>query len=526
MPANMYEMNTVRHNSVGVPGDSMSTSISDLASEAKRAELANGRWKPKFPISCVVTFIVILTLAAVAVPLGAIISLQSTSSINDLSTLVMSQAVNNTFNQVQETILQPKKLLQVAATNQDLQTALTTNVNSLRTETNNFNFLMTLAKSNDYLNGIDCATYPNIHGNGDTTTSWPNVTFFAIYRDARISVENGGELFLFMDFTTGPYLYSYNPLQSPSTAVSDYIYNFAQTLPMQQFYTRMFTNPKDTNPTYWYSYNHGALLTSVSQNVYTSVSSTHPSFTCTIGFENSRSLDPLFENIKVTPNTHLFMMDVNTGSLLANSVPHSVFRISNYSDPMLPVEQYSPENTNDTVVRDLGAFIKGKYGNYSLVPNLNSTVTLTTTINGVQWFINLRYLDDPNNWLLVVAIPRSDFFDKTDNAAKLAIILSSVIGVVGVGLAAVASIFAMRPLSKLTKAMEKLTKLDFAALEGNILNERSFMREVRDLQITFATMCKAFASGIRRNKALTGGNFGASTTVKPSQSASQIGSRY
>ncbi|KAJ3332587.1 hypothetical protein HDU76_013764 [Blyttiomyces sp. JEL0837] len=394
-------------------------------------------------------------------------------------------------------------------------------MNTLRTEYNNFKFLMALAATSNAINGIDCVTYPNIAGGGDTTKPWPNVTFFAIYRDTRLTPVF--ELNVYMDWSTDAHLLNYFPDKGLASNYDPYGFNFAMTLPMQQFYTHMFSAPQNTTPYYSYTWNHGALLSSVSQNVYTSAATDHPSFSCTVGFENSLSLDPLFQDIKVTPNTHLFMMDVTTGSLLANTVPHTVFKISNYSDPLLPVETFTPDTTNDTTVHNIGMMLKNKYGNYSLIPNTGSVVTLKTTIDGVQWFINFQYLNDPNNWLLVVAIPRSDFFEKADNAAKLAVILSVTIGVVGVLLAAGASWIAMRPLYKLTKAMEKLTKLDFSALEGDILNERSFMREVRDLQTTFALMCKAFASGIRRNKALTTGHsYGhASYTVKPSESASQ-----
>ncbi|KAJ3319057.1 hypothetical protein HDU76_000658, partial [Blyttiomyces sp. JEL0837] len=97
-----------------------------------------------------------------------------------------------------------------------------------------------------------------------------------------------------------------------------------------------------------------------------------------------------------------------------------------------------------------------------------------------------RYLDRPNTWVAVVGIPRSDFFSKTDEAQKKAGILAAVLAVVGVLVTVITAWFAMRPLHTLTLAMEKLTKMDFSALEGDILNERSFMLELRKLQVTFS----------------------------------------
>ncbi|KAJ3331456.1 hypothetical protein HDU76_003152 [Blyttiomyces sp. JEL0837] len=499
--------------------DAMNTSLSELASESRKETSTS--WKPRFPISCVVMALVIIALAAVCVPLGSIMSITANNSIDELSNIVMAQAVNNTFQLVQDVILQPRKSLQVAVSNQALKDALVNNMNNLKSENNSFQLLMALTATTKG-NGVDCVTYPNLRG-GSTSSGYPNVTFFGVYKET-LAPGFDNQLNLWMDASTGPYLNFYNPptsgVQAPSGKL--YNFNFAETLPLQYWYRHMLEKPNDTAPFYAYTFNYGDLLSSVSQVIWTPASTTTPSFTCTVGFKNRVSLDPLFDNIKVTTNTHVFMMDVTNGNLLANSVPYTVSKVLNASDPLRASIQYTPETTNDTTVNAIGDVLRSRYGNYSLVPNTGSTITIETKMNGQSWFINMKHLDEPSNWMLVVAIPRSDFFEKTDNAGRLAIIMSVAIGVVGILLAALASWIAMRPLYQLTKAMEKLTKLDFSALEGDILKSRSFMSEVRDLQTTFATMCKAFASGIRRNKALTAGGYGGSTT----KSTGGTGSSY
>ncbi|KAJ3308481.1 hypothetical protein HDU76_003953 [Blyttiomyces sp. JEL0837] len=452
-------------------------------------------------------------------------SITANSSIDGLSNIVMAQAVNNTFQQVQEVILEPRKILQVAVSNQGLKDVLVNNMNNLKTETSSFQLLMALTASTKG-NGVDCVTYPNLRG-GSSTASDPNVTFFGVYKETTPAlIEN--QVYLWMDASTGPYLNFYNPptsgVQSPPGRFLSY--NFAEALPTQSCKVpAQFTNPNDTAPFYGYTHNNGNLLSSVSLVVWTPASTTTPSFTCTVGFKNAISLDPLFNTIKVTTNTHVFMMDVTNGNLLASSVPNTVFQVWNSSDPLKPINQFTPETTNDTTVNAIGHVLRSRYGNYSLVPNTGSTITFETTMNGQSWFINLKHLDEPSNWMLVVAIPRSDFFEKTDNAGRLAIILSVIIGVVGILLAALASWIAMRPLYQLTKAMENVThQAGLSAIEGDILNSRSLMAEVRDLQTTFATMCKAFASGIRRNKALTTGGYGGSTTTSAGGASTQANS--
>ncbi|KAJ3322430.1 hypothetical protein HDU76_013890 [Blyttiomyces sp. JEL0837] len=99
---------------------------------------------------------------------------------------------------------------------------------------------------------------------------------------------------------------------------------------------------------------------------------------------------------------------------------------------------------------------------------MNETVSIETTIGGTRWLLNYRYLDNPNSWIVVVGIPRSDFFSKTDEAQKKATIFACVLAVFGVVVTVISAWLAMRPLHTLTLTMEKLTKLDFSALEGDI----------------------------------------------------------
>ncbi|KAJ3327862.1 hypothetical protein HDU76_010983 [Blyttiomyces sp. JEL0837] len=467
-------------SSHSVEGDSMNTSVADLAAEAKKDE---------------------------AKRLGAIISINSNNNIQDLSAIITGQAVDGIYNQVQDVLDQPRRLLQIVNTNEQIQNILINNVYNLRNETSGFLLLKSFVDTSPYINGITCLTYPNIRG-GDTTTQYPNITEMSIYQ------QPGMTNTFIMDWSTGPYLYVGFYYPDGKVFVNyrqAYDFNFAYALTVQpgklppftyshdfkntelmikspptttKVFINMVYHPENLNVSVDFSSTHGDLISAVSQSVYVpSISTKHPAYACGVGFQHKVSLDPLFSNIKVTGNTHVFLMDIKTnGTLMANSVPNSLFYISNYSDPQLPMVQYTADSTNDSDIRVIGGFLKGMYGSYGS-----------------------RYLQNPNHWLLVVAIPRADFFAKTDEANKRAAIIAACIGVAGLGFAGLASWIAMRPLQTLTSAMEKLTKLDFSALEGDILNDRSFMTEVRKLQSTFALMCKAFASGIKRNKNLVGG---------------------
>ncbi|KAJ3170400.1 hypothetical protein HDU88_009029 [Geranomyces variabilis] len=64
--------------------------------------------------------------------------------------------------------------------------------------------------------------------------------------------------------------------------------------------------------------------------------------------------------------------------------------------------------------------------------------------------------------------------------------------------------------------MGLLTSLDFTSLhKGDILEQKSAITEIRNVQGTFSTMVKAFAGGIKQNRDLqAGGKHGASSQSK------------
>ncbi|KAJ3161818.1 hypothetical protein HDU86_006589 [Geranomyces michiganensis] len=61
--------------------------------------------------------------------------------------------------------------------------------------------------------------------------------------------------------------------------------------------------------------------------------------------------------------------------------------------------------------------------------------------------------------------------------------------------------------------MATLTKLDFHTLESSgTLDSRSWVWELRQVQVVFATMVKAFAGAIKKNRAFVQKNYGPTTS--------------
>ncbi|KAJ3099243.1 hypothetical protein HDU96_010767 [Phlyctochytrium bullatum] len=509
-------------SSVANAPDSTNIPIEQLAQEARKDEKKS--IFPPVPIAVLITFIVLVALGAVAAPLGAILGTTSQNSVNTLSNTVINQAADLIFVQVQDKLLQPKRMLQVLLQDNTLERAMLTNFNNLRNETALYTLMNNMILTEDFLSGVSCVTYPNIFGRSPDGPYGPNLTFVSGYR-------LDGEIWSFwMDWSTNGILLKalYNPdsgnWDKGVTAAYNFPWNFV--LLNTAFTQYMFTNPNLTTPWYSWTYNYGVAVASVSQlRKIPRISQRVPSLSCSFGFETEAATGKLFRDLKVTPNSKLFMIEAISESMLGNSVPNTLYWV-NETDPLKTVTQWNVSTTNDTLVRSIGSQIKSFYGgSFTGIPRKNSSNLIEITVNGERWFANTvnpsphplltifqRFLNEPDNWLLIVAIPRKDFFGDIDEANRRVIAICVSVAIVGVALVAVISYLALLPLSKLIKAMESLTKLDFSALEGNILNDRSNVLEVRKLQITFAIMCKAFASGIRKNKALVTGNAGTKTS--------------
>ncbi|KAJ3261928.1 hypothetical protein HK104_006794 [Borealophlyctis nickersoniae] len=134
--------------------------------------------------------------------------------------------------------------------------------------------------------------------------------------------------------------------------------------------------------------------------------------------------------------------------------------------------------------------------------------------------LNFSSYIDTDSLLLVAAVSRKEIYGVIDAAKKRS--MSMVIGL-SVAMGCVVSgvfIAVALPLMKLAKAMSVLTRLDFAMLEqSNILDANSLIWELYNVQVTFSTMVKAFAGGIKKNKEMVNRNAPATSQARSGTAA-------
>ncbi|KAJ3084928.1 hypothetical protein HK102_000505 [Quaeritorhiza haematococci] len=109
-----------------------------------------------------------------------------------------------------------------------------------------------------------------------------------------------------------------------------------------------------------------------------------------------------------------------------------------------------------------------------------------------------------DKWIMCSVTFREEIYGRIEEGNRKVLIIVAVVAV-GVFLASGLGMWglAVRPLNRLAIAMDRLTVFDFATLEnGDLLNVQSLIREIYVIQKTFSMMVKAFAGGIRSNRAL------------------------
>ncbi|KAJ3132785.1 hypothetical protein HDU90_006673 [Geranomyces variabilis] len=226
-----------------------------------------------------------------------------------------------------------------------------------------------------------------------------------------------------------------------------------------------------------------------------------PDYYCSVG----QRVDVTWNNILRTarPNNNsivaVFKQDWTVGGSSAES-PDSTGRLSavGYVFTMTVV---------DPLTLAFQQYLKDNYQSNFYAIATSDITTSEVVIAGTRWIMLTQAMHmssySDQDYLLVTAIPRSDVYGSIDHSRTQALSISLGIASGMAVLSVILFILVVIPLFKLARAMNILTKLDFGQLEkSNVLDDRSFIWEVRKVQEVFGLMVKAFAGGLKRNKAM------------------------
>ncbi|KAJ3085326.1 hypothetical protein HK102_000111 [Quaeritorhiza haematococci] len=159
----------------------------------------------------------------------------------------------------------------------------------------------------------------------------------------------------------------------------------------------------------------------------------------------------------------------------------------------LSTEGFNKTNaTFDGVVVDLRTTLMKRY---SSTMQISGTPQVAEAVfQGVNYVYTLMSFNvtTTDRYTIAVLAPRDQIYGEIDKANRDATI---VVTVVTIGVSALIGLlmwYIVKPLGTLSLAMERLTSFDFAALEnGTLLEVRSYVTEIFNIQDTFSTMVKA-----------------------------------
>ncbi|KAJ3156918.1 hypothetical protein HDU86_003453 [Geranomyces michiganensis] len=141
-----------------------------------------------------------------------------------------------------------------------------------------------------------------------------------------------------------------------------------------------------------------------------------------------------------------------------------------------------------------------------------------------SWVLNSAVIQmtkrDSDRFIMVVAIPHSEIYGTIESSRKRSLGLSVGIAVAMAVLVGALFVAITLPLARLASQMAQLTTLNFGTLESSgALERRSIIWELRRVQMTFATMVKAFAGQLKKNRSLMQGAMQTSSLGGTSTSA-------
>ncbi|KAI8906989.1 hypothetical protein DFJ77DRAFT_476186 [Powellomyces hirtus] len=228
-----------------------------------------------------------------------------------------------------------------------------------------------------------------------------------------------------------------------------------------------------------------------------------PSFACAAGISVDATWNNLLRAAKPAANSVVAIFDSTLKHVASSNM---IVSGSNFdSSGQL---QYASA-TADEQTLELEAKLLQRYGSFpKALAEASANPSFEIRLGGERWIVNIAVakMSVYNPYLLVAAIPRTEVFGVIDAASSRSRAIS--IGISVAMALAVAAIFvlAVLPLATLATQMEQLTKLNFGTLESSgALDRRSWVWELRKVQIVFATMVKAFAGAIKKNKSMVGG---------------------
>ncbi|KAI8817668.1 uncharacterized protein EV422DRAFT_540472 [Fimicolochytrium jonesii] len=480
--------------------------ISDLAGASSKKEKLT-RF-PGFPMTILAPLLLIASLIAVLAPTFILLGQGSTTAVDQLSTeyldalmqrvsMNITGSVKNIFPLVEYLTSMPRVAASFAPGRE---------IQGLENEPWAGDLIGMYFKYN--LDTIGCTQTSWIPPNGpgspmsNATIHWTQMFTYPhpllgniIYKGDWSPSDDGGKVAVYM---VNKKTLSFN---ASAPVVHDYLHQVSLANRMQ------LGDLEVMNSTYWNAYvsEKGTYVAWVTTPHFVA-SSNLPNYHCSAGIRVDSTWNSILLNNKPTDDSVVAFFNQNLQIVASSNMVATNTTVTSKNTFTLPDPDALTISLRNRLTEDFVTFENAatpfrtvqQYQDVQL-PGYDGLWILVTQRVSISSYIS-------QDGLLAVAIPRRRVYGTIEDARNRALRTSIGIAVAFAVLSSIVFVIIVMPLFKLAKVMQSLTTLNFAKLEeSNALEERSVIWEIRRVQTVFATMVKAFAGGLKKNKALVAG---------------------
>ncbi|MDJ0714451.1 MAG: ATP-binding protein [Prochloraceae cyanobacterium] len=156
-------------------------------------------------------------------------------------------------------------------------------------------------------------------------------------------------------------------------------------------------------------------------------------------------------NLKISSGAKIFIVERN-GKIIATSSNESPFKLEQLKQQRVEITQ-----SKDILIQQTAKYLIKKYGNFEEIENISSSFKLD---NGKRQYLQVQSLQEDKglDWLILVAIPETDFTSKIDQNTQQTIFLSIIALAIAIAIGSITSHRVTKPILTLNQAAKDIAK--------------------------------------------------------------------
>jgi methyl-accepting chemotaxis protein len=187
-------------------------------------------------------------------------------------------------------------------------------------------------------------------------------------------------------------------------------------------------------------------------------------------------LSEFLKQLEVSQGARVFLIE-RSGAMIASSADQKPYKLVGKK-----AERLNAEESSDPVIRDAAQFLKQKFDGFGAI---GEATAFQTPLQGQTHYVNVTPWKDPQglDWLIVMAVPESDFLGTVAANTRQTIFLCIVALIVATILGLWTSRWILGPIQGLNRAADALAhgEAEVEVPESNITELSSVSRSFNDM---------------------------------------------